>query len=118
MKSSHINMDKSKPRTVVYHQTDASEGMMVYSGEVEGFYKKGYVDSPAKFGANQVAIEVNQVAIEVKDQFSEMSASELAKHINEKDTEAIVTYRTGKDKLLVMARELEGGEDDNSSEDN
>ena len=39
-----------KARTYVYHQIKSPDGKVVSAEEAETLYRKGWVDTPAKFG--------------------------------------------------------------------
>jgi hypothetical protein len=41
---------ENKPDTCVYHEVKAPQGIVVTATEAQKLYKKGWVDTPAKFG--------------------------------------------------------------------
>jgi hypothetical protein len=110
------DIDLSKPRTVVYHEKEAKDGMMVYSGTEQEWFDKGWVNTPAKFGKGDEApeneekpeMDMAKHATEITD------ASDLSDYLNEK-YDLKTNFRMGIKKLQKI---LKGKLDDNSSEDN
>ncbi len=47
---SEKDINKDDPRTCVYHEVKAPKGIVVPASEARKLYKKGWVDTPAKFG--------------------------------------------------------------------
>lgn len=47
---SEKDINKDDPDTFVYHEVKAPSGVVVPASEARKLYKKGWVDTPAKFG--------------------------------------------------------------------
>jgi len=56
-------MNQSPHKTWVFHETIKPEGKIVLSNETKNLYKKGWVDTPAKFGKGWRSRSVNFIAL-------------------------------------------------------
>jgi hypothetical protein len=85
MKTNPDKMDMTRARAVVYHQTDAPEGLMVYFEEKQKWLNKpGWVSTPAKFDSNQEPIIIETVKKKIVPEAPIHDASELSDYLNEK----------------------------------
>ncbi len=116
MKKNPVDMDMEKPRKIVYHETEAREGMMVYLGAEQTWYDKGWVNTPAKFGLEkeEKKPEFSKEAEKIFTDPPEDDASDLSDYLN-KEYGLETNYRMGLKKLKKI---LQGKLDDNSSKDN
>ena len=110
MKSDPERMDRSRPRAVVYHATDAPDGLMVYSEKKQDWLNNGYVKSPAEFGQNQEPIVIETK----KEEIPSDDASDLSDYLNEKYG-LETNFRMGLKKLKQILKEKQN---DDSAEDN